>query len=472
MKKGLLVVFLMALALVPLFAQNDAKSEGLQIGDTTWKFNGEIRFMYTDQTDPGYYSFGVPDKDISLSEPDSFNRMYQRYRFGVTGSMGDRISAHFELQVGDEQWGNKNYNEREMNIRTLYAYLQFRPEFLGDNTSFRVGLQGYDDIFQYSIWSDEGVGIMLNHTTDNFTANVGYLTLRDDDVDTELLDFKSKGILVEDMGVVPFPASETLFIADMNYKATDVLNLKGAFYYDTIRDSIVIMGPGMSFTYSMAYYGAGADYKLNDMLTFGGHFVMRSGNMKMWAADDLLSDVDINGWFAYAYSTFTMDKFSAKINFGYTPWSLNEDSFTGWGGAFPLMDGAYITTASFFGGNQWQTAYGLEYFGRGEVCDRQAVNGGYGGMYGLMVISANLSYDFLFANFGILRNTDSTDFDDYITPPASLGTELDLGVKTEIMKGLEFKAVYAMFFAGDFYAYDGEDAENGHEMSMLLRYTF
>ena len=200
--------------------------------------------------------------------------------------------------------------------------------------------------------------------------------------------------------------------------------------------------------------------------------MLRSGSMTVTDEDDdTVQEPEINGWFAYAYSTITMDKFSAKINFGYTPFELSEESMsvTAWGGAFFLLDGG--SEMGIFGGNQWQTAYGLEYYGRGDVCDRQAVNNGYGGWGGLMVVSANLSYDFMFANFGILRATDSSDYGT-MEIEKGIGTELDLGIKTEVMKGLEFKAVYAMFFTGDYYTYGDEKLDNAHEMSMQLRYAF
>ncbi len=467
MKKGLLVVFLMGLIFVPLFAQDNG---GLKIGDTTWKFNGEIRFMYTDQTDPGYYQFFSDTKADDPIVADTINRMYQRYRFGVTGEMSDRLSAHFEFQVGDEQWGNKSYNEREVNLRTLYAYLQFRPEFLGDNTTFKVGLQGYDDIFQGSVFSDEAIGILVNHIMGTFNANVGFLTLRDDDVDM--------GIEFPDMEHGLLSSAETLYIADMNYKFSDTLSVKGAFYYDYL-DKLNIGLAQLKST--VAFYGVGADYLLNDTITVGGHFVMRSGSNEATDNGVAVLNVDQKGYFAYSYATYTVDKFSAKVNFGYTPFDIETSSgmltgdITSWTGAFALLvDNPMFMLLGYGNGDQWQTAYGLEYFGRGEVCDRQAVNSGYGGLYGLMAISANLSYDFMYANIGILRAT----FDEDLIPEEdvgkSYGTEIDIGVKTEIMKNLEFKAVYAMFFTGDFYEalHDTTEMDDAHEMSMLLRYTF
>ena len=380
--------------------------------------------------------------------------------------MNERLSAHFTVQVGDEQWGNKNYNEREINLRTLYAYLQFRPEFLGDHTSFRVGLQGYDDVFQYSIWSDEAVGLIINHATDRFNANIGYLSLRDDDVDSDV-DFApdAEGL---------FTASETLYLFDMNYQFTDALNIKAAFYYDDMHN-LPAWQP-MDYRSRVAFYGLGADYMMNDALSFGGNFVMRSGSNTVVEEGEELAKFEQKGYFAYLYSSYTMNKFSAKVNFGYTPANIESNAdgleVTNWSGAFALLSSdPMMIIYGIGGGNQWQTAYGLEYFGRGDVCDRQAVNSGYGGIFGLMVVSANISYDFLYANFGIMRATADEDFvgDDF---EYSFGSELDLGIRTDIIENLEFKAVYAMFFTGDFYSYSGEKLDNAHEMSMQLRYAF
>ncbi len=464
MKRILFVFFIMITGALCVHAED---AEGFKLGDTTWKFTGEIRFMYTDQTSFDHDWFHIDHNFIEGT--DLFNRAYQRYRFGVEASFTDALSAHFEIQVGDEQWGNKNYNEREVNLRTRLAYLQFKPELFGGNTTFRVGLQGYDDIFQYSVYSDEAVGIIINHANDTFNANIGYLALRDDDVDAGT----EEGLL---------DCSETLFLFDMNYKMNDALTVKAAFYYDYLRDFYIgAMAPwNGSAQYRMAYYGAGLDYMLNDTMSFGGHFVASSGTLTLYnnEVDPVTSfDFDMGAWFAYTYAQYTMDKFSVKLNFGYTPFKIEEESITNWNGAFVLLDfdPQLVHDPRVFYGNQWQTAYGLEYYGRGDVCDRQAVNSGYGGMYGLMVISANLSYDFAFANFGILRSTDSTEETTfYKSPDSSIGTEIDLGVKTNIIDGLQFKAVYAMFFAGDFWKFnvDEVELENAHEMSMQLQYSF
>jgi len=444
MKKGLLVVFLLAVVLFPVFAAD----EGLKIGDTTWKFNGEIRFMYTDQTDPNSYAeYGA------FNDAGAVNRMYQRYRFGITAEMNEYLSAHYELQVGDEQWGNKNYNEREVNIRTLYAYLKYAPEYVS-GLSVKVGLQGYDDIFQNSVWSDEGVGIIANYGIEKFNANVGYLTLRDDDVEYNIVPVDGR-----------VNAADTLFISDFNYKFMDALTVKAAFYYEDfqIRDYRYL-------DYTSSYFGIGADYLFNENISVGAHYVMNDGQADYtWDVED--TDWDLSGYFIFGYASYTMDKLTVKVNYGYTPYDMEyvtdgPTKVTAWHGSFPMTD--YNDGNIYFArGNQWMNAYGLEYFGRGDVCDRMAVTNSYGYWPGLQVISFNVAYDFMYATYGIMTHTYTDDF--IISNDKNIGSELDLGLKANVMKGLEFRAVYAMFFAGDYY---GDDVEDGHEMSMLLRYIF
>ncbi len=454
MKKGMVLVFLVMLVCSFLVTQ---EVEGIKIGKTTWKFNGEIRFIYTDQTDPAAY----PQNDDYV-DLGSINRMYQRYRLGITAALSQNLLAHYKLQVGDEEWGNSNYNEREVNIRTLYAYLQYKPEFISGMT-FTAGLQPYDDIFQYSVWSDEGVGIIASYDSDSLHTNIGFLTLRDEDVDAD--SDGSNGLI---------PASTTFGIFDMKYQMMDSLSVKTAFYYEdhAMREE---MGWGY-VDFKMVYYGIGADYKLTDSVTVGGHYVVNNGT-----TNRSTSTWDIDGYFAYGYASYEKEKFSAKINYGYTPYDrVNPDEpgesykISSWRGAFALLD-RNSSTIAFAEGNQWMSGYGLEYFGRGDVCDRMALANYYGFWPGLMVMSVNVAYDFLYANFGIMKHTyterSMPSWEEY---DKSIGTELDIGLKTNIMDNLEFKAVYAMFFAGDFWKHgdDNTKVENAHEMSMQLRYAF
>ncbi len=447
-------VFVIALSVialaVSLFAQD---SEGIKIGKTNWKLDGEIRFMYTDQTDPSaygegyYYDFG------------SINRMYQRYRLGITAEFSPNLLAYYKLQVGDEEWGNSNYNEREINVRSLYAYLQYKPDFI-EGLTFTAGLQPYDDIFLYSVWSDEGVGIIANYANDKMTTNMGFLTLRDEDVDAD--------------ATYLVPAATTFAIFDMKYQLMDTLSVKSAFYYEdhAMRED---MGFGY-LDYKMIYYGLGVDYKVIENVNVGGHFVINDGT-----GNYETSTWDIDGYFAYGYASYEKDKFFAKFNYGYTPYDReNPDEpgepyrVTSWRGAFSLLD-LNGTAIAFARGNQWMSGYGLEYFGRGDVCDRMAMANYYGYWPGLMVMSVNVAYDFAFANFGIMKHTyeDGALFgwDDY---DKTIGTEFDFGIKTHVMEGLEFKAVYAMFITGDFwkFGYDEAEVENAHELSMQLLYTF
>lgn len=458
MKRLMIIAFAVMAFAMSMYAE---ETEGIKIGKTNWKLDGEIRFMYTDQTDPGeMYGEGTN----YYKDAGSINRMYQRYRLGITGEFNEQLSAHYMLQVGDEQWGNRNYNEREINIKTLYAYLKYSPEFLPGMT-FTAGLQGYDDIFQYSVWSDEGVGIIANYKSDSFNINAGFLTIRDDDVDTDVDPYAGEGYL---------SSSDTLFITDMHYKGfIDGLECKGGFYYEkwTTIDPV----PMGDINYHVAYYGLGFDYSVMESIMVGGHYVARGGSGEYYNDDDSLQEWNLDGYFLFGYASYAQDKFSFKANFGYTPFAMEwgeEPSVTSWSGAFAWADSAG-GGFYFARGNQWVSAYGLEYAGRGDVCDRLALLDGYGYWPGLMVISFNVAYDFVYANYGILQHTydDETTFVDV---DKSIGSELDFGVKTHIMDGLEFRAVYAMFFTGDFWKFNDDEAEveNAHELSMQLLYSF
>jgi len=448
-----------------LFSQENVNDNGFQIGDTSWKFNGEIRFIYTDQAN-------LKSRDLN-GELNSFNQMYQRYRFGVIGSFGDRLSAVFTMQVGEEQWGNKNYNEREINVRTLYAYLQFRPEFLGDNTSLRVGLQGYDDIFENSVFTGEAVGIIVKHSTETVTSNIGYLKLFTKDT------FDSLGSKNDRFY---YPCNEGLILFDTKISINNSLTLNGAFYYDYF-NNLAIDYFNESSQYNMSFYGIGGHYKLSDKLDVGGHFVYRNGEYLNRINSISDYSLDIEGWFAYVYSQYKINDFCAKFNFGYTPYKgyspIGEDNYsiTYWGGAFALIDGSFFGHMQFTEnarGAQKQTAYGLELYGNGEICDLTAENNGYGGLNqsgGLMVISANLNYDFMFLNIGLL--TDTSDHNGFQIDN-QIGTEIDIGVKTELISKLEFSAVYAHLFTGDYYKFGNDSVKlnDPYELSMQLRYKF
>jgi len=253
----------------------------------------------------------------------------------------------------------------------------------------------------------------------------------------------------------------------------DGLTVKGAFYYDYWFTNYPLPNASdAELDYRNAMYGIGADYLVMDAITVGGHIVMRSGRAIYTYLDGTDFTWNLAGYFAYGYAEYNKDKFSAKFNFGYTPYNqqYNDDGIssdvTSWSGGFALLQsggGGF----QFSGGDQWVSAYGLEYFGRGEVCDRQSMASSYGDWPGLMVMSINVAYDFMYASYGIMSHTWDEEWS--LSEDKGIGSELDLGVKTNVMKGLEFRAVYAMFFAGDYF---GDDTETGHEMSMLLRYKF
>src|SRR6056297_434315 len=366
---------------------------------TSFSWEGEMR------TRSSNYKF--------LYYDDSKSVMDTRVRLYTTATMSDNLKAVVGFEIGDFEWGNDDHNADYENVEVKNAYLEFSPDMI-DMLTFRVGLQSYADPFGSAVFDEDAAGIMVMPEFDGFNMKAGFFVLEDDDVEND---------------------SHTFGIVDMS-KEMDSLSLKGSFYYDTVRDS-----------YSQMYLGVGADYMMNDSIDFGGHFLYKS-----WKEDEDLGDAKVTGYFAYLYGKYTMDKFSAKLNFGMTPSDYTGDNPKYFSGvvAYPYL-------------------YGLEYFFPGDIYDGRAVQWDYGSMpfmgyLGSMVISANLEYDFLFANIGMLNITNDEVFDE-----KSIGTEIDLGINYELTEGLNFKAVYAMFMAGDLYS---DNIENSSELSTQLIYKF
>ncbi|TYB30817.1 MAG: hypothetical protein FXF47_07205 [Candidatus Mcinerneyibacterium aminivorans] len=274
---------------------------------------------------------------------------------------------------------------------------------------FKVGLQGYRDMYHRAIFDEDAPGITASTKIDKFNLNTGLFVLNDDEVNEN--------------------ASQTFGTIDIKRKSENN-TVKGSLMYYTIQDEL-----------SIFYLGAGTDITLNNNI-FGGHFIYNMG-------EDKLTDQDINGFFGYAYAgRKIMDNLKLKLKFGYTPSKYDADSKT-----------------MFYSIKPNAVGYGLEYFYRGSVYDYNALTRNYQGILGEgnMVGVLNASYKFLYANLGMIYATNE-DIDD-----KHIGNEIDLGITTEVAEKIKFKAVYAMFMpCKDSWS----ENETASELSMQLNYKF
>src|SRR6056297_754453 len=237
---------------------------------TSFSWEGEIRTRSTNYKELYF--------DNSYSFIDSRVRLY------TTATFSENLKAVVGFEIGDFEWGNDDHNADYENVETKNAYLEFTPDMM-DMLTFRVGLQTYIDQFGSAVFDEDAAGIMIMPEFEGFKMNAGLFVLQDDDVGYD---------------------SHTFAVADMS-KEMGALSLKGSFYYDTVRDS-----------YSSIYLGAGADYMINDDIKTGGHFLYMSQKI-----DPDVGDYDSKGYFAYLYGKYTVDKFDAKLNFGYIPGEKN-----------------------------------------------------------------------------------------------------------------------------------------------------
>jgi len=156
-----------------------------------------------------------------------------------------------------------------------------------EKLTFRVGLQSYADPFGSAVFDEDAAGIMVMPEFDSFNMNAGIFVLEDDDVLSQSTTF----------GIMDFS------------KNINKLSLKGSFYYFQMRK-----------LYSKFYTGIGADYKLNDTLKMGGHFIYLSTKQ-----DPDVGGYKSKGYFGYLFLKYSSDKFSVKLNFGYAPADYTAD---------------------------------------------------------------------------------------------------------------------------------------------------
>ena len=400
--------------------------------DFSWK--GEIRTRMTN-----YKDAAMEDAEVTTSLIDSRVRLY------TTATMSENLKAVVGFEIGDFVWGSsdfsgngeepKNHNSDFENVEVKNAYLEFTPDMM-EMLTFRVGLQTYVDQFGSAVFDEDAAGIMVMPQLEGMNINAGFLVLdaydAKDRIPYFLINLLEEEPTMGDMLLGEYDQStRNFFILDFN-KKMDALNLKGSLYYNIIKDIETSM-----------YLGVGADYMMNDSIEFGGQFLYNT-----WKQDEDLGDAERTGYFAYLYGKYTMDKMSAKLNFGYAPADTTGDDDSYFTGIMPF---AY--------------QYGLEYYFAGDVYDGNG-HFDYGGENGSMIIAANLKYDFLFANIGIIRSALDSDPEQ---DSQAIGTEIDLGIDYELTEGLNFKAVGAMFMPGE---RTGEDLENGMELSAQFKYSF
>ncbi len=339
---------------------------------------------------------------------DNISWIDTRMRLSTTATMSDNLKAVLGFEIGDFKWGEGWHNADEVNVETKHAYLEFKPDFM-ETLKFTAGLQYYADQFGSSIFDEDAAGLTVEPMMDNMNIKAGMFVFNDDDVNSD--------------------NSHTFGVLDVS-KSMDSLNLKGSFYYDDVRDE-----------YASTYFGAGADYTM-DAMGLGGHFIYMNRSFDAENTDS------VSGYFAYGYGEYNMNDLNLKLNFGYSP--ASEDT-------------------AFYGIAPYAWLFGLEYAHDGTVTDHTdlmaQLGSGYGQYGGQMVLAANLSYKFLYANFGMINATNEN------LDNNSLGNEIDVGINYELTDGLTFDVVYAMFMPGDFDGF-AENTENAYEFSTKLQYNF
>ena len=382
MKKGW-IVFLM-MALLPLW-----------VGATDFSFKGEMRTRMSLFTDT---------EETGMGGADEISKIDSRIRFYTKALYSDSAAFTLGIEIGDFDWGREGHNHDEKIIEVKHAYMDLTPDFSAA-MKFRLGLQGYKDLFGQAVFDEDAAGLLFMPEMENVNLRTGFFILSDDE---------AKGNADN---------SRTLALMDASLKSGSS-TWKGALYYDYYRHEAATL-----------YLAGGGDLQL-DSLGFGAQAVYMTRSFHEEGLDN------ISGLFAHLYTRFKKDKFTVQAQLGYSP----------------AGDNGY-----FEGIEEYADLYGLEYAYKGSVYDGQNLLSGYGGEMGQMVLALNLTYDFLFANAGLIRATRD-DLEE-----KSLGTEIDLGFKTSLTDNVDFSGVYALFLPGKGF---GDNDDTAHELATQLKFKF
>ncbi|HPE20747.1 MAG TPA: hypothetical protein PLV02_05355 [Candidatus Mcinerneyibacteriales bacterium] len=381
MKKGLIVILM---ALIPFWA-----------GATEFSFKGEMRTRMSAFTDT---------EEAGLEEAAEISKIDSRIRFYTKALYSDAAAFTLGIEIGDFDWGREGHNKDEKIVEVKHAYMDLTPDFSA-SMKFRLGLQGYKDLFGQAVFDEDAAGLLFMPEMENVDLRTGFFILSDDE---------AKGNADN---------SRTLALMDAALKSGSS-TWKGALYYDYYRHEAATL-----------YLAGGGDFQL-DSLGFGAQAVYMTRSFHEEGLDN------ISGLFAHLYTRFKKDKFTVQAQLGYSP--AGENGY-------------------FEGIEEYADLYGLEYAYKGSVYDGQNLLSGYGGEMGQMVFALNLTYDFLFANAGIIRATHE-DLEE-----KALGTEFDLGFKTSLTKKVDFTGVYALFMPGKAF---GENDKTAHELATQLKFKF
>ena len=354
------------------------------VGATDFSFKGEMRTRMSAYTNT---------EEIGLEAADEISKIDSRIRLYTKATYSDAVAFTLGIEVGDFDWGRKGHNRDEKNTEVKHAYMDLNPDF-AKQMKWRIGLQGYKDLFGQAIFDEDAPGIVVFPKMNNLQMRSGIFILSDDDAKENTED------------------SRTLAFVDSSFKAGSS-TVKGAVYYDLNRNEAATI-----------YLAGGGDLTF-DSFGFGGQLIYMSRNYD----DDALETV--SGMFAHLYAHLSKDKFTAKAQLGYSPAGEN---------------------SSYEGIEEYSDLYGLEYAYKGSVYDGQSLLSTYGGETGQMVLALNVAYDFLFANAGLIRATHS-DIED-----KAIGTEVDLGFKTRLTEKADFTGVYALFMPGKAFGEDDKTA--------------
>lgn len=201
----------------------------------------------------------------------------QRLRMKLDTKVNDFLSfvyyAEIDMQWGDEQYSNDGRNDGgglggdTTNLETKNLYIDVKvPD---SSSAFRLGLQGFEDNYDYSFFAADMAGIKYNTNLGTAKLTAGWFKLADG-VSTGLADDVTLWALQAGFK----PSENFKFGGDYYYYQNEGSQAYGTFFGTTAIRALTAAGSGVDWTANRSnmdlhYLGGNAELRLDPVVLSG-----------------------------------------------------------------------------------------------------------------------------------------------------------------------------------------------------------
>lgn len=421
----------------------------------------------------------------------------QRLRLKLNAKVNEYLSfvyyTEVDMQFGDEQYSNSGRNDGggigsdTTNLETKHLYIDVKTPDM--NSSFRLGMQGVEDHYDYSFFAADMAGITYNTSVNDVDLSAGWYKLGEggfqtaDDitlwalqttlVDSENFKLGADYYYYQNQGAGP---------AGGGLKAQQYASFFGTADIDAVDafNSGTNTWSGTRGEMNLHYFGGHTEYRLENVV-LTGWINVNTGSVDDLTINGSLTDVDVQGYAASVKAGTNIGHL--KLNLRGTYFSGDDDLSDGEADFIvnPLAtesfafatDGFMIFTPDVNWDSVGQYGFAM-------------VDAAWAG-YGLAAVNLTASYkpthaSYVSGGIGYFSSLEDTTNDDRQDRNGTgLGTEIFLRAGFKMAENLDLSLNGAYAWLGDFYDNHGgglaantatSDIEDPYEVYAMASLSF